>query len=283
MSRNAPFPIASNRRPRSPPPLDVPSYPNGLPATQPLSISRPRPRSPSNVSISPASQAYALPSTQPLRPARSERRPRQAPSVTGYDGPPSSYNIPSSSRVDANNSSTLNNGYSGAGRQSPLPGRSEQRTAISRDRSNTLNTQSSRRTDDDPYGGMETVASSPGTDSPKALGAVIAAFQQAGTTARRKNTGGSEGLASDRELERQRERERRDKALQRERKPKRQATGGIDGATWLSYYRTDDWLTFHFPVVLDDVEQEWAELIEENVGLLPQSCMANTIPTTFTV
>lgn len=83
---------------------------------------------------------------------------------------------------------------------------------------------------------MDTVASSPSTDSPKALGAVIAAFQQAGTAARRKNTGGSEGLASDRELERQREKERRDKALQRDRKQRRQATGGIDGVTRLSYH-----------------------------------------------
>ena len=231
MSRNAPFPTVPNRRPRSPPSNDAPSYPNGLPTTQPLSISRPRPRSPSNgPSVSPASQAYVLPPAQPLRPARSERRPRQPPAVIGYDGPPSSYNLPSSSsRPDTSNSSALNGGYTAAGRQSPLPGRYEQRAAISRDRSNTMNTQSSRRTDDDPYGGMDTVASSPAADSPKALGAVIAAFQQAGAS-RRKNTSGSEGLASDREWERQREKERRGKALQRDRKQKRQGTGGIDGA-----------------------------------------------------
>lgn len=231
MSRNAPFPTLPNRRPRSPPPLDAPSYPNGLPPTQPLSISRSRPRSPSNSPlIPPVSQSYTAPPAQPLRPARSERRPRQPPSVTGYGGPPSLYNNPpSSSRGDASGSSMLNNGYSPAGRQSPLPGRA----AISRDRSNTMNTQSSKRTDDDPYGGMDTVASSPSTESPKALGAVIAAFQQAGTTARRKNTGGSEGLASDRELERQREKERRDRVLQRDRKQKRQATSGIDGARQL--------------------------------------------------
>lgn len=37
------------------------------------------------------------------------------------------------------------------------------------------------------------------------------------------------------------------------------------------------------PAVLDDVEQEWADVIEDNVGLLPPSRIADTIPTAFTV
>lgn len=108
----------------------------------------------------------------------------------------------------------------------------QQRPPVSRDRSDTFNTESSRRTDDDPYGGMEYQASPTGTESPKALGSVIAAFQQAGTTARRKNTSGSEGLAADREWERQREKERRDKARQKE-KARARPTGGIDGTRLL--------------------------------------------------
>lgn len=92
-----------------------------------------------------------------------------------------------------------------------------------------MNTESSRRTDDDPYGGMEYAASSPSVESPKALSTVMAAFQHAGSTARRKNTMGSDGIASDREWERQREKELREKVLNRERKAKGLVTGGIDG------------------------------------------------------
>lgn len=97
-----------------------------------------------------------------------------------------------------------------------------------------MDTQSSRRTDDDPYGGMEYAASSPSVESPKALGVVLSAFQQAGSTARRKNTVGSDGLASDRELERQRDKELRAKALLRERNAKGLVTGDIDGMNFSS-------------------------------------------------
>lgn len=239
MSRNAPFPVVSNRRPQNPP--DAGSYSNGIPVTQPLSISRPRPRSPgSDLSTSPASQGYNAPPIQPLRPARSERRPRQPPTVTGFDGvPPSTYSGPSSSGRPSFDAPQSNLYTNGAGRQSPMPSRYDQQQSKQqaprpnlRDRADTFNTTSSRRTDDDPYGGMDYTQSpgpsSPGSgESPKALGSVIAAFQQAGTNARRKNTSGSEGLASDRDWERQRERERREKARQKTARPKN--TGGIDG------------------------------------------------------
>lgn len=125
----------------------------------------------------------------------------------------------------------MNNGYNGSGRQSPAPSRYDQRT---KDRSNTMDTQSSRRTDDDPYGGMEYAASSPSVESPKALGVVLSAFQDAGSTARRKNTVGSDGIASDREWERQRDKELRAKALLRERKAKGLVTGDIDGMNFSS-------------------------------------------------
>lgn len=240
MSRNAPFPTVPSRRPRSPATFDQSagsSYANNLPPTQPLSISRPRPRSPANPApqVSDA-QAYGGIPVQPLRPARSDRRPRQPPSLNGQEGPPSAYSVAasSSSRSDANGGYTANNGYNGSGRQSPAPSRYDQRT---KDRSNTIDTQSSRRTDDDPYGGMEYAASSPSVESPKALGAVVSAFQQAASSARRKNTIGSDGVASDREWERQRERERREQALLRARKANGLVTGDIDGMDFYSILR----------------------------------------------
>ncbi|KAF8323217.1 hypothetical protein DL93DRAFT_2049947 [Clavulina sp. PMI_390] len=90
---------------------------------------------------------------------------------------------------------------------------------------------------------------SPGVESPKALSAVVAAFQQ---NSRRKNTVGSDGLANDREIERQQEKERRQKALKRDRKATGLVTGGIDA-------------------VLGDVQKDWEELVDEEFNAVPLS------------
>lgn len=247
MSRNAPFPTVSSRRPRSPPPIaDATSYQNGIPPTQPLSISRPRPRSPANLarnsSPTPGQQTQSqygngsVGPGQPLRPARSDRRPRQAPSVAGYDasGNSASYGSPSTSYPDPNGNA---NGASHGGRRSPAPppSRYDQQPNVQRRDRDRSDTQSSRRTDGDPYGGMTgtpTSLSSPlspgSAESPRAVGWAISAFQQ------RKGTSGSEGLANDREMERQQDKARREKLRQKE-KLRGKTTGGIDG-TFSSMY-----------------------------------------------